>query len=188
MTKVFVGLGNPGPSYAYNRHNIGFIAVDFLAQDFSPYKPKFNGLLSEGVLRNEKIYFFKPTTYMNLSGQAVVQLLNFYQIPLDSVCVIHDDLALDFMDIRLKVGGGHAGHNGLKSLDSCIGKDYHRLRLGIGHPGHKDLVSDYVLSNFSKNELLEVRDFLDRFQDDPLRVFEHDPQKLADYLKKLKAS
>ncbi|HLD95674.1 MAG TPA: aminoacyl-tRNA hydrolase [Alphaproteobacteria bacterium] len=185
MTKVFVGLGNPGPSYMHNRHNVGFIVVDFLQQAFSPYKPKFNGLLSEGILEREKIYFFKPTTYMNLSGQAVVQLLKFYQISTQDVCVIHDDLALEPLDIRIKTGGGNAGHNGLKSLDSSIGKDYTRLRIGIGHPGVKDLVSDFVLSNFSRAELLRLREFLDRFEQNPLGVFEKDPQRLSSYLQSI---
>lgn len=155
---VLVGLGNPGEKYALNRHNIGFMAVDSLATayHFPPFKIKFSAAVSEGVIGDHKVILCKPMTYMNLSGQPVRDLIHFYKIPLDHVYTIHDDLDLEPGKIKVKVGGGSGGHNGLRSLDQNIGKDYWRVRLGIGHPGRspvrEDLVTHYVLSNFSHND------------------------------------
>lgn len=155
---VLVGLGNPGAKYALNRHNIGFMAVDAIAATykFPPFKAKFSASLSEGTIGDHKVILCKPMTYMNLSGQPVGDLIRFYKIPPGCVYVIHDDLDLEPGKIKVKLGGGNGGHNGLKSLDQNIGKEYWRLRLGIGHPGRspgrEDLVSQYVLSNFSRND------------------------------------
>jgi peptidyl-tRNA hydrolase, PTH1 family len=155
---VLVGLGNPGEKYALNRHNIGFMAIDSIAQTyrFPPFKTKFSSFISEGNIGNHKVILCKPMTYMNLSGQPVRELIHFYKIPLEHVYVIHDDLDLEPGKMKVKVGGGNGGHNGLKSLDQNIGKDYWRVRLGIGHPGRdsasQDLVTPYVLGNFSRKD------------------------------------
>ena len=151
---VLVGLGNPGSHYAMNRHNVGFMVVDTIAESyrFPPFKAKFNSLVSEGQIGSHKVLLCKPATFMNLSGQAVGPLIRFYKIPPESVYVVHDDLDLAPGRVKLKIGGGTGGHNGLASLDQHIGKNYWHLRIGIGHPGHKDAVSPYVLSNFKRDE------------------------------------
>ncbi|KIC09629.1 peptidyl-tRNA hydrolase [Leisingera sp. ANG-M1] len=150
--KLFVGLGNPGPKYERNRHNIGFMALDQIASDhgFSPWKSKFQALLSEGKLGSEKVLLLKPQTFMNLSGQSVGEAMRFYKLTPADVVVLHDELDLAPGKARVKQGGGHAGHNGLRSIHSHIGADYARVRLGIGHPGHKDAVAGYVLRDFPK--------------------------------------
>ena len=153
---VLVGLGNPGAKYALNRHNIGFMVVDSIAAtyNFPPFKIKHSAFISEGKIGDHKVMLCKPITYMNLSGQAVGDLLRFYKTEPDKVYVVHDDLDLEPGQIKVKTGGGHGGHNGLRSLDQHLGKDYWRVRLGIGHPGRATQmeadVSNYVLSNFSK--------------------------------------
>jgi PTH1 family peptidyl-tRNA hydrolase len=159
---VLVGLGNPGGKYALNRHNIGFMAVDSIAAtyNFPPFKIKSSAMISEGTIGAHKVLLCKPITYMNLSGQPVGDLIRFYKVPPEEVYVIHDDLDLEPGVIKLKIGGGNGGHNGLKSLDQHLGKDYWRVRLGIGHPRRmtgrtsesEDIVSNYVLSNFSKGD------------------------------------
>lgn len=150
--KLFVGLGNPGPQYAANRHNIGFMAVDRIAADhgFPPWRSRFQGSLSEGSLGGEKVILLKPGTFMNLSGQSVGEAMRFYKIAPPDIIVFHDELDLAPGKARFKSGGGHAGHNGLRSLHQHIGDGYDRIRLGIGHPGHKDRVTAYVLSDFAK--------------------------------------
>lgn len=157
-THLIIGLGNPGARYAGNRHNAGFMAVDHLAQSpgFSRWSAKFGGELSEGQIAGQKTYLFKPLSYMNLSGNPAGELARFYKIPTTAITCIHDELDLPLCKLRVKRGGGHGGHNGLKSLDEHLGKDYQRVRFGIGHPGDKDLVSDYVLSDFSKAEQVAV--------------------------------
>ena len=152
--KLFVGLGNPGPKYAGNRHNIGFMALDRIAEDhgFAPWRGKFQGSLTEGRLGHEKVLLLKPETFMNLSGQSVGEAMRFYKLTPADVTVFHDELDLAPGKVRLKQGGGHAGHNGLRSIHQHIGPDYARVRLGIGHPGHKDKVSGYVLRDFAKAE------------------------------------
>lgn len=152
--KLVVGLGNPGNSYSGNRHNIGFMAIDRIATDYALSKPsaKFGGMVSEGAVLTQKILAFKPMGYMNTSGGPVGEVARFYKIPPENIIVIHDELDLPLGRLRVKIGGGHGGHNGLKSIDSHIGKDYWRVRLGIGHPGDKDMVSPYVLSDFKKDE------------------------------------
>ena len=152
--KLFVGLGNPGAKPAGNRHNIGFMAVDRIAEDhgFSPWRARFQGLVAEGMLGGRKVMLLKPQTYMNLSGQSVGEAMRFYRLTPADVTVFHDELDLAPGRLRVKAGGGHAGHNGLRSLHQHIGEAYHRVRLGIGHPGHKDRVAPYVLSDFAKAE------------------------------------
>jgi PTH1 family peptidyl-tRNA hydrolase len=150
--KLFVGLGNPGAKYAANRHNIGFMALDRLADDhgFTPWKSRFQGLLSEGRLGDEKIALLKPQTFMNLSGQSVGEAMRFFKLTPADIWVFHDELDLAPGKLRVKQGGGHAGHNGLRSIHQHIGEAYGRVRLGIGHPGHKDRVAHYVLHDFAK--------------------------------------
>lgn len=151
---LLIGLGNPGKGYAANRHNIGFMAVDTIAEAyrFSPWKKNFGGLLCEGAIDGTKILLFKPMGYMNTSGSPAGEAIRFYKIPLENILVIHDELDLPLGKLRVKKGGGNGGHNGLKSLDANIGADYWRVRVGIAHPGDKDMVSDYVLSDFTKAE------------------------------------
>jgi PTH1 family peptidyl-tRNA hydrolase len=153
--KLFVGLGNPGGKYARNRHNIGFMAVDRIADDhgFAPWRNKFNGQISEGRLGSEKVLLLKPETFMNLSGQSVGEAMRFHKLEPQDVTVFHDELDLAPGKCRVKTGGGHAGHNGLRSIHAHIGPEYHRVRLGIGHPGRKELVSPYVLHDFPKAEI-----------------------------------
>lgn len=163
---LLVGLGNPGPEYKFTRHNMGFLALDTLAEDhhFSPWKEKFKGLVSEGTLKDQKVLLLKPHTFMNLSGQSVIQAMQFYKTPLENVIVFHDELELDPGKLRVKQGGGHAGHNGLKHIDQSVGKDYWRIRLGIGHPrttGAPHGTSDYVLSKFSPNDAQWLGPFLE---------------------------
>lgn len=153
---LIVGLGNPGAEYRFHRHNIGFLMLDILHQAYGNtdfQKNKWQGLMAEGKIAGNKVLFIKPQTYMNLSGPAVSGPANFYKIPLDRIIVIHDDLDLHPANIRIKKGGGHGGHNGLKSIDAHLGKDYWRLRIGIGHPGIKNMVSGYVLNNIPQKEL-----------------------------------
>lgn len=150
--KLFVGLGNPGAKYAKNRHNIGFMAMEQIASDhgFGPWKAKFQGEASEGRLGSDKVLLLKPGTFMNRSGQSVQAAMQFYKLDPGDVTVFHDELDLAPGKCRVKQGGGHAGHNGLRSIHGHIGEAYGRVRLGIGHPGHKDKVSGYVLNDFPK--------------------------------------
>jgi PTH1 family peptidyl-tRNA hydrolase len=150
--KLFVGLGNPGAKYAQNRHNIGFMAVDRIAADhgFSPWRAKFQGEVCEGRLGTEKVWLLKPTTFMNLSGQSVGEAMRFLKLDSTDITVFHDEIDLAPAKVRLKAGGGHAGHNGLRSIHQHIGPHYDRVRLGVGHPGHKDAVPGYVLRDFPK--------------------------------------
>lgn len=164
--KLFVGLGNPGEKYSQNRHNIGFMAVDRIAESgFSPWKSKFQGALAEGRLGSEKVVLLKPETFMNLSGQSVGEAMRFYKLTPDDVTVFHDELDLAPGKVRLKTGGGHAGHNGLRSIHQHIGPEYNRVRLGIGHPGHKDKVARYVLSDFAKQEAAWLDNLLRGIED-----------------------
>jgi PTH1 family peptidyl-tRNA hydrolase len=157
--KLFVGLGNPGAKYAGHRHNIGFMAVDAIAgaHGFGPWRGKFQGQIAEGRLGTQKAVLFKPGTFMNLSGQAVGEAMRFWKLDPDDVVVFHDELDLAPGKVRVKAGGGHAGHNGLKSLTAHVGADFTRVRLGIGHPGDKRLVNPHVLGDFAKAD----RDWLD---------------------------
>lgn len=149
---LFVGLGNPGPKYEKNRHNIGFMAIDEIAGSFgfSAFRARFQGLVAEGTIAGEKILALKPMIFMNNSGQSVGEAMRFYKLEPSDVYVIYDDLDLKPGKVKVKRGGGHGGHNGLRDIDAHIGKDYWRVRLGIGHPGDKDKVMPYVLSDFPK--------------------------------------
>jgi PTH1 family peptidyl-tRNA hydrolase len=153
-TLLIVGLGNPAPQYARNRHNIGFRIIDAICDfyAFEPFRLKDSGLIAEGRLENTKIIALKPQTYMNRSGQAVSAAARFYKIIPEKIIVIHDDIELKPAVIRIKQDGGHGGHNGLKDIDAHIGSAYWRVRFGVGHPGHRDLVANYVLGDFSKTD------------------------------------
>jgi PTH1 family peptidyl-tRNA hydrolase len=157
--QLFIGLGNPGAKYAGNRHNIGFMALDAIAEahSFGPWRQKFQADVSEGQLGGGKVLLLKPRTFMNLSGQSAGEAMRYLKLAPGDIWVFHDDLDLAPGKIRVKTGGGHAGHNGLRSLIQHVGPDYHRVRMGIGHPGHKDLVTHYVLQDFAKAD----RDWLD---------------------------
>lgn len=150
--QLWVGLGNPGAQYAGHRHNIGFMALDAVADRHGagPWKAKFQGQLAEARIGTGKIWLLKPQTFMNLSGQAVGEAMRFHKLTPADVVVFHDELDLAPGKLRVKMGGGHAGHNGLRSITQHIGEGFRRVRLGIGHPGHKDRVSGYVLSDFAK--------------------------------------
>jgi len=161
--RLFVGLGNPGDRYRGNRHNIGFMAVERIAEryGFSPWRKKFSGLICEGTIGPQRIVLLKPETYMNESGRSVGEASRFLKIEPADVVVFHDELDLAPGKLKAKTGGGNAGHNGLRSITANIGNDYPRIRLGIGHPGSKEAVSPYVLSDFAKSE----RDWLDQLLD-----------------------
>jgi len=160
--KLWVGLGNPGARHAGNRHNIGFMAVDRIAADhgFGPWRKAHHGLVAEGRLGPEKLVLLKPETYMNLSGQSVRAAADFWKLAPEDITVFHDELDLAPGRLRVKTGGGHAGHNGLRSLHAHIGDTYARVRLGIGHPGHKDAVAGYVLHDFARADADWLDDLL----------------------------
>ena len=153
---LLVGLGNPGRDYARNRHNVGFMAVDAIVHrhDLPAFRARFQGLalVSEGVVAGEKVLVLKPTAYMNNSGQAVAAAAHFYKIPPDRIVVFHDELDLKAGKLRVKRGGGAAGHNGIRSIDAHIGADYRRVRIGVGHPGDSDRVLAHVLNDFGKDD------------------------------------
>jgi PTH1 family peptidyl-tRNA hydrolase len=160
---LFVGLGNPGSQYEKNRHNVGFMAVSRIVENynFSPWKNKFQGSISNGLLRNQKIIILKPNTFMNLSGQSVGEVIRFYKIPSSKVIVFHDEIDFPLGKLKFKSGGGHAGHNGLRSISEHIGSDYIRIRIGVGHPGNKNAVANYVLGDFSKVEQETITQILE---------------------------
>jgi len=152
MALLIAGLGNPGAEYARNRHNAGFMAVDTIhaSYAFGPWRARFQGLISEGMLAGRKTYLLKPMTYMNDSGQSVGPAMRFFKLPLSAVVVIHDEIDLAASKLKVKTGGGDAGNNGARSITAAIGPDYRRVRIGIGHPGEKHRVHGHVLGNFSK--------------------------------------
>ena len=160
---LLVGLGNPGPAYANNRHNIGYRALDAIRERhrFGPMRPRFEGVACEGMLGTERVLALKPTTYMNESGRSVAAARRFYRLPTSRIIVIHDDLDLAPAKMRVKCGGGAGGHNGLRSIDAHLGPEYWRVRLGIGRPDDKDGVADYVLQDFAKAD----RAWLDKLLD-----------------------
>ena len=151
---LFVGLGNPGARHVWNRHNVGFMAVDAIAKrhGLPPWRRRFQGVATEGSLDGERVQLLLPGTFMNESGRAVAEAMHFYKLALPDVVVFHDELDLTPGKVRVKTGGGIAGHNGLRSISAHVGNDYRRVRIGIGHPGVKDLVHGYVLSDFAKTE------------------------------------
>ena len=152
--QLWAGLGNPGAQYALNRHNVGFMAVDAIAEvhGFAPWSRGFQGSASLGRIGTERILLLKPATFMNESGRAIGDAARFYKLDVDALTVFHDELDLDAFRVKVKTGGGAAGHNGLRSTDQHIGQDYRRVRIGIGHPGHKDRVNPHVLGNYTKAE------------------------------------
>ena len=164
---LLVGLGNPGQDYAKNRHNIGFMAVDEIARrySFGPWRRRFQGQAADGRLSGKRAFALKPETYMNESGRAVTQAMRYYRLEPEDVIVLYDEIDLDAGKVRCKQGGGNAGHNGLRSLDSHIGRNYVRVRLGIGHPGDRDRVSSHVLGNFSNADMVWVTDVIDAVSD-----------------------
>jgi peptidyl-tRNA hydrolase, PTH1 family len=179
--KLLVGLGNPGAKYQMNRHNIGFMAVERIAADhgFGPWKKGFSGLVAEGLLGGEKVVLLKPETFMNLSGQSVQGAMAYHKLPLADVIVFHDELDLAPGKMRLKQGGGHAGHNGLRSIHGHLGEGYGRVRLGIGHPGHKDMVAGYVLHDFANADQDWLDDLLRGISDGAVALAAGDGAKFA---------
>jgi PTH1 family peptidyl-tRNA hydrolase len=151
---LLVGLGNPGSRYAGNRHNIGFMVVEAIAKrhGIGPFRRRFQGVAAEGSIGGERVLLLLPGTFMNDSGRAVAEAAHFYKLPLADIVVVHDEIDLAPGKLRVKSGGGVAGHNGLRSISSHVGNDYRRVRIGVGHPGHKDLVYGYVLNDFAKEE------------------------------------
>jgi PTH1 family peptidyl-tRNA hydrolase len=160
--QVWAGLGNPGAQYALHRHNVGFMAADASAEvhGFSPWTKKFRSLVSEGRIGRHRILLLKPQTYMNDSGDAVQQALKFYKLDLDALTVFHDELDLAPMKVKVRTGGGLAGHNGLRAINAIFGPEFRRVRIGIGHPGNKALVTNYVLGNYAKSEMEPLADLL----------------------------
>jgi PTH1 family peptidyl-tRNA hydrolase len=174
---LLVGLGNPGEKYSRNRHNIGFMAVDEIAKrhGIGPWRRRFQGVACEGPIGGARALLLLPGTFMNESGRAVAEAVHFYKLPLKDVTVFHDEIDLSPAKVRVKIGGGIAGHNGLRSISEHIGNDYRRVRIGVGHPGNKDMVQHYVLGDFAKSErgwvealtdiIAENADFLTRGED-----------------------
>lgn len=164
---LLVGLGNPGARYAGNRHNIGFLVVDAIAQrhGMAPWRRRFHGAAAEGLLGRAKVLVLKPDTYMNESGRAVAEAAHFFKLEGSDVIVFHDELDLPAGKVRIKTGGGVAGHNGLRSITEHFGNDYRRVRIGIGHPGIKELVHAYVLSDFGKDDRAWVEALIDAIAD-----------------------
>jgi PTH1 family peptidyl-tRNA hydrolase len=160
--QLWVGLGNPGPQHALQRHNVGFMAADVIGDmhGFGAVQKKFQGWLQEGRIGGEKILLLKPAPYMNESGRSVGEALRFNKLGPDALTVFHDELDLAPFKVKVRTGGGLAGHNGLRSIDQHLGPDFRRVRLGIGHPGHKDRVLGYVLGNYAKAEMDDLADML----------------------------
>jgi PTH1 family peptidyl-tRNA hydrolase len=162
--QIWVGLGNPGAKYALHRHNVGMMVTDIIAEvhGFGPWQKKFRSLISEGRIGRHRILLVKPQTFMNDSGDAVQQALNFYKLDEEALTVFHDELDLAPFKVKVRVGGGLAGHNGLRSINASLGPDFRRVRIGIGHPGpgQKEKVTPYVLGNYHKLEMEELSDML----------------------------
>lgn len=182
--KIIAGLGNPGTQYAGNRHNIGFMAVDALQRlpSFAPWSKKFKAEISEGEIAGEKVLLMKPQTYMNLSGESVGEAMRFFKLTPADIIAIHDELDLPAGRVRIKTGGGHGGHNGLKSLDAHCGKDYRRLRLGIGHPGDKERVHSHVLGDFAKADRVWLEPLLDAIADNAAMLVKAEDSQLMNKL------
>ena len=160
--QVWAGLGNPGPQYAMHRHNVGFMALDAIAEvhGFAPVQKKFSGWVQEGRIGAHKVLLLKPATFMNESGRAVGEALRFFKLGPEALTVFHDELDLAPFKVKVRIGGGLAGHNGLRSIDQHLGPDFRRVRIGIGHPGHKDRVTGHVLGNYAKAEIDDLADML----------------------------
>ncbi|MDA0901928.1 MAG: aminoacyl-tRNA hydrolase [Proteobacteria bacterium] len=186
---LLVGLGNPGTKYQYTKHNFGFLLIDRLVADhaLSTQPNKFNSEVFSGVINGEKVIAIKPQTYMNLSGSSVLQMASFYKIPPEKIIVFHDEIDVKLGKIKAKIGGGNAGHNGLKSIDGMVGKNYVRIRLGVGRPENPEYeVSDYVLSKFSKDELRIVDDINQKVsQQLPAILNDQINESLTEFLNKM---
>src|SRR5487761_129288 len=166
--RLIVGLGNPGARYERTRHNVGFMALEAIQRKhpFAAWRSKFQGEVAEATLKaGEKVYLLKPQTFMNASGESVAETARFYKIPVGEIAVIHDEIDLEAGKLRVKQGGGAAGHNGLRSIDAQLGEDYWRMRIGIGHPGVKELVEPYVLQNFSAEDQAWLPPLIDAVAD-----------------------
>jgi PTH1 family peptidyl-tRNA hydrolase len=176
--QLWVGLGNPGTEYAMHRHNVGFMAVDLIAEvhNFGPWQKKFRSLVADGRLGRERVLLIRPQTFMNDSGDAVQQALSFYKLDVDKLTVFHDELDLAPFKVKVRVGGGLAGHNGLRSINAALGPDFRRVRIGIGHPGpgRKDLVTPHVLGNYAKAEMEPLADMLAAIASEAQRLAEGD--------------
>ena len=181
---VLVGLGNPETKYSLNRHNVGFMAIDNLVESYKlgPYKKKFQSHIVTKKINNTPIIFAKPQTFMNLSGQSVCNILNFYKLECKNLIVIHDDLDLNIGIVKTKIGGSSGGHNGLKNLDSIVGKNYRRLRIGIGHPGNKNLVNNHVLGDFSKNENIIISNIINNITLNLDKIIKNKDDNLSEFL------
>jgi PTH1 family peptidyl-tRNA hydrolase len=161
--QILAGLGNPGAQYALHRHNVGFMAIDAIAEcwNIGPFKPRFQGMAAEGRIGPAKVLLLKPATFMNESGRSVAEAVRFYKLdPAEALSVFYDELDLAPFKLKIKHGGGAAGHNGIRSIDAYLGPDWRRVRIGIGHPGHKDRVTGHVLGNFAKVEMDPLADLL----------------------------
>jgi PTH1 family peptidyl-tRNA hydrolase len=186
--KLIVGLGNPGSQYQLTRHNIGFLAVDVFAKSLQQesWKEEHKALTCRLTIENEQVLLAKPQTYMNLSGESVVSMMNFYKIPLENLIVAHDDLDIPFKSLRIQRNRGHAGHNGIRSISEKLGTmDYIRLKLGIGRPPHPEMkVADFVLQKFSSEEMQGLNDFLNRAGDAMEAILFEGVQKAANHYNK----
>ena len=181
--QIWTGLGNPGPKYALHRHNVGFMACDVIAEmhDFGPVQKKFSGWVQEGHVGSSKVLLLKPATFMNESGRSVGEALRFYKLDTDALTVFHDELDLAPFKVKVKQGGGHAGHNGLRSIDQHVGAEFRRVRIGIGHPGHKERVNGHVLSNYAKAEMDDLAEMLAAIGAEAGRLAENDaPRFMSD--------
>jgi peptidyl-tRNA hydrolase, PTH1 family len=160
--QIWAGLGNPGVEYALHRHNVGFMVLDAIAEvyGFAPWSKKFRALVSDGRIGGARVLLVKPQTFMNDSGDSVQQALHFFKAGVETLTVFHDELDLAPMKVKVRTGGGLAGHNGLRSIDAALGPDFRRVRIGIGHPGHKDRVTPHVLGNYAKSEMDALSDLL----------------------------
>jgi peptidyl-tRNA hydrolase, PTH1 family len=160
--QIWAGLGNPGPQYAMHRHNVGFMAVDAIAEvhGFGAVKKQFQGWIQEGRIGTEKVLLLKPATFMNESGRSIAEALRFYKLGVEALTLFHDELDLAPFKVKVRTGGGLAGHNGLRSTDQHLGPEFRRVRIGIGHPGHKDRVTGHVLGNYAKAEIEPLSDML----------------------------
>ena len=181
---VLVGLGNPEAKYKLNRHNVGFMAIDSIVANYklAPYKTKFQSQIITKKINDTPVIFSKPQTFMNLSGKSIGNILNFYKLKCENVIVIHDDLDLNLGTVKTKIGGSSGGHNGLKSLDSIIGKNYRRLRIGIGHPGEKTLVHNYVLGDFSKSQNIIINNLIKNITLNLDRIIKNKEDNLSQFL------
>lgn len=185
MDFILVGLGNPGKTYEANRHNVGVMVVNAIAQKYglTNYKDAFNSKIGQVVIEDKKVILLKPQTYMNLSGPAVMAVSHFYKIAPEKIIVIHDDLDLQLCKLKFKLGGGNGGHNGLKSIDSHLGTGYYRLRFGISHPGDKNMVSGFVLSDFTHDEQQKVEKMINLIVDNIGLLIKNDSANFLNYCK-----